>query len=265
MYLDHIISSIEDTSPSWLSLDDDSCKGLCFGRKSNVSDVVIRKCLIAVDPSLECIDKAVEFKANLIVSHHALFAYPFLDIKELIYEKFRLLTEHNIWVYVIGNSWNAASQGITESTCQALKLEINDMLAIPNATGLAIPIGRICDKDGKESFESMLKRVKMTLGETIVRYGGRLESKPKKVLVIGGILNSIKLVNRVLEENVDTIIAGEITSEIRGTLLDLNENFIEISHYATDILGMSKLRMLLSSKNPNVIFELYDKDMTHFL
>jgi putative NIF3 family GTP cyclohydrolase 1 type 2 len=265
MYLDYIIKSIEDISPSWLTLEEESCRGLCFGRKTNISDVVIRKCLITVDPSLDCIDKAVEFKANLIITHHAMLAYPFLEIKELVYEKFRLLTEHNIWVYVLGNSWNAAAQGITESTCQALKLDIYDVLAITNTIGRAIPIGRICNKDGKQSFEILLKRVKATLGETIMRYGGRLESTPKKVMVIGGKLDSIKLANRILEENIDTIIAGEIASEIRSILLDLNENFIEISHYVTDIFGMSKLRMLLSSKHPNVIFELYDKDMTHFL
>ena len=264
MYLDHIIRTIEDISPAWLTFDEDSFRGLCFGRKTRVHDVVIRKCLITVDTSLECIDKAVEFKANLIITHHALFPYPFLEIKELVFEKFRLLTEHNIWVYDIGNSWYSATQGITESTCQALKLETSDMLAIPNTSGLVIPIGRICEKDGAQSFETLLMHVKSTLGETNIRYGGRFESKPKKMLVMGGVLDSIKLVIRVLEEDIDTIITGEITSEIRAILLDLNKNFIEISHYITDIFGMSKLRMLLSSKHPNVIFELYDKNMTHF-
>jgi len=265
MYLSQILKSLDDLSPSWLSLTTEKYQGLCFGRKTDISSIVIRKALITVTPTVDCIDEAINTKVNLIISHHALYIDPFFEIKELAFEKFRLLTEHNIWVFFIGNSWNAASQGITESTCQALKLKIEDALEIVNQDGLAVPIGRICVPEGAFIFGKFLEQVKTMLPGNLIRYGGKMENKPSKILVIGGVVDSINTIARMLQEKIEMIISGEFSPDVRNALVDLNLNFIELSHHMTDVYGMSKLKLLLSLKHPNVNFELYDKEGFHYL
>ena len=66
------MDSLKELSPYFFSLRKEEV-GLCFGRKTNVSDVIIKKCLVTVDPTMDCIEKAVDWKANLIISHHELF------------------------------------------------------------------------------------------------------------------------------------------------------------------------------------------------
>jgi putative NIF3 family GTP cyclohydrolase 1 type 2 len=260
LYLENIIKTLRDLSPPWLTLQANEELGLVFGRKTDISSIVIRKGVLTVEPTLECIDEAVASKANLIVSHHPLVRDSFFKIRELAFEKTRLLTENNIWVYITGDPWNHSTQGITESICQALRLESKETYVVPNFNGDEIPVGRIIPVDGTRGFNSVIDRAKTLLGKSTIMYKGDLERPIKKVLVIGGRIDTVQPVIKMLEDGIDLLIAGEISSEIATILSDLGIAFIALSHHATDILGMSKLRGLLSLKHPNVTFTLHDED-----
>lgn len=260
MYLENIIKTLRGLSPPWLTLKANEELGLVFGRKTDISSTVIRKGVLTVEPTVESIDEAVASKANLIISHHPLVRDSFFKIRELAFEKTRLLTENNIWVYVTGDSWNHSTQGITESICQALRLESKESYFVPNSNGDEIPVGRIIHVDGTRGLNSILDQAKTILGKTTIMYKGNPERGFKKVLVIGGRTDSVQPVIKMLEDGIDLFIAGEIPSEIATILSDVGIAFIELSHHTTDILGMSKLRGLLSLKHPNVTFTLHDEN-----
>lgn len=224
-----------------------------------MSSTVIRKGVLSVDPTMDCIDEAVAAKANLIISHHALVHASFFKIRELAFEKTRLLTANNIWVYVTGDPWNHSSQGITESLCQALRLEPEDAFTVTNFKGDEVPVGRVC-AGGARQFNSILDRAKKVLGRSAIAYRGELDRVHDSILVIGGRVDSVQPVIKMLQEGIDVVITGEMPSEIETILSDLHIAFIELSHHATDILGMSKLRGLLSLKHPNVTFTLHDEN-----
>jgi GTP cyclohydrolase I len=247
-------------SPPWLTLQANEDLGLVFGRKTEISSIVIRKGVITVDPTVNCIDEAVTSKANLIISHHPLVSGSFFKIRELAFEKTRLLTENNIWVYITGDPWNHAPHGITESICQALHLEPKEAYSIVNFHGDEIPVGRIITVDGMKTINSILDQAKSILGNNTIMYKGNPERAHKKILVIGGRTDSVQPVIKMLEDGIDLLIAGEISCEITSILSELGIDFIAFSHHATDILGMSKLRGLLSLKHPNVTFSLHDED-----
>ncbi|MEX2682876.1 MAG: Nif3-like dinuclear metal center hexameric protein [Candidatus Sigynarchaeota archaeon] len=260
MYLENIINTLKSLSPPWLTLRANEEQGLVFGRKTDISSIVIRKGVLSIDPTLECIDEAVASKANLIISHHALAREHFFKIREIAFEKTRLLTENNIWVYVLGDAWNHSTQGITDSVCQALRLESKEIYTLSNFQGDEIPVGRICEPNGTRTLDSILDQAKNLLGRNVITYKGDPERVYKRILVIGGKVDSIQPVLAMLERKIDLLIAGELHGEVLTILSDLRIAFIEISHYTTDILGMSKLKALLSLKHPNVTFALHDEN-----
>jgi putative NIF3 family GTP cyclohydrolase 1 type 2 len=264
MYLESIIKTLEDLAPAWLSPVEGEQRGLVFGRKTAISNIVIRKCVVSVAPTMACIDDAVAAKASLIISHHALFPGSIFDVREVAFEKLRLLTEHNIWVHVLGDAWNCAGEGITESICQAMKFSCDEKFASTKRDGIAIPVGRLCTMMEHRTFKNVLEQAKTSIRLPFIKFGGNLDEKVKKILVIGGKIESTKYIQKALEENVDTIIGGEYSDDILAILTDLGLKFIELSHHASDLFGISKLRMLLSLKHPNVTFDFHDTNLALF-
>lgn len=259
MYLENIIKTLQSLSPPWLTLQGDDGPGLVFGRKTSISSIIIRKAVVSVDPTIECIDEAIASKANLIISHHPLFHDAFLEIRELSFEKTRLLTTHNVWVYNTGDSWNHASQGITESICQALRLEFKEAFVLQGrgSRGDEIPVGRVVDLHGSKTFGAITDQAKAILGRAVITCKGDPGRLHERALVIGGMVDYIQPVTRMLEDGIDLFIAGELSGQLMTTLIDLGIDFMSLSHHETDLLGMSKLKGLLSLKHPNVTFMLH--------
>jgi putative NIF3 family GTP cyclohydrolase 1 type 2 len=260
LYLENIIKTLRSLAPPWLTLQANEELGLVFGRKTDISSIVIRKGVLSVDPTVDCIDEAVASKANLIISHHPLTTGSFFKIRELAFEKTRLLTENNIWVYITGDPWNHSPQGITESICQALRLESKEAFIVINSSGDEVPVGRIALVDGTRTVNSIIEQAKAILGRSAIMYKGDPTRAHKKILVIGGRTDSVQPVFKMLEDGIGLLIAGELSSEIATVLSDLGIDFVAFSHHATDILGMSKLRGLLSLKHPNVTFTLHEEN-----
>lgn len=257
VYLTQIMDTLNELSPRFFSLGDENV-GLCFGRKTDVSDVVIKKSLVVVDPTIDSIEKAANWNANLIISHHKLFFDSFLKIKEIVHEKIRILSERNIWVYVLGTSWIAAEEGISKSLCQGLKLEPSQVFNVLGPQGSPVPLGRICNLEEKLTLVDLVEQVKSIIKSPLRVNFSEGNASVNNVLVIGGDIKKVDWIEEVLEKKVDTIITGEINHEILCILDDLNIKVLQLGHYHADLFGMSKLKFLLSLKHPNVDFDLHE-------
>lgn len=257
MYLSKLTDTLESLVPQ-------SCHatggvaGLCFGRTSTISNITVRRCLLGVDPTIECIDKARELKAHLLITHHPLFTPFLLEIKDLLFEKMRLLTTHNIWLYVVGDALNWMRDGTMDSICQLLQVQVVNHLSIVDENGVETSVGRVCEpKDPVHLADFVARATRSGLGNQPLVHG-KPDSEVKKIAVLGGGITSIKVAKRVLELGIDTVIAGELDRDVRMVFRELNIRAVELSHEATDLLGMSRLRMVLALRHPTVSFELYD-------
>lgn len=258
MYLTQIIESINELAPSMYSVSGETY-GLEFGRKTNISSIIIKRCQVGVNPTLNCIEAACRCKANLIITHHSLMSPGFEKIREIRFEKYRLLTKNNVWIYTIGDRIIGAREGISQSLCQALGLEPTKDFNVESFNGTCVPIGRIHESQGSHSLEDLIISIKENLNVNHVRFNGDLSSRVKKILVIGGEFKNISWFQHLLNEGVDAIITGELDPTIKCICSDLSISFLEISHYESDIIGMSKLRFMLSMKHPHTDFELFDE------
>ncbi|MHA1679700.1 MAG: Nif3-like dinuclear metal center hexameric protein [Promethearchaeota archaeon] len=257
MYLSQIIDSIEELSPAHLNFYDRE-HGLIFGRKTDISNITIKRCLVTVEPSIECIGKAVECKSNLLISQNPLFTKGFSRIKDATFEKFRLLTKHNLWVYVVGDSWLSADEGISTSVCQSLNFNPVEKFFLPNPVGVQVPVGRIYTSKETMGVEEIIANVKQGFNIQRLLFGGEKDRKIQKILVFSGYFDNIEWLNYVIKNNVDMLLVGALSNDVKNMCSDLSLNFIEISLYETGILGMGKLRFLLSLRHPNVEFKLCD-------
>ncbi|MHA1371626.1 MAG: Nif3-like dinuclear metal center hexameric protein [Promethearchaeota archaeon] len=263
MYLDHLIRTLKTLSPESFDTSENQ-SGLKFGRKTDTSDIIIRRCIVAVDLSFNCLEHAIKTKTNLIIVHHSIFPRQFMQLFELLFEKFRILTENRLWIYVLGDSWISANEGISDSVCQVLDLEIKKHFYITNNDNQAVPIGRICNLKSSKDLQALINLIKEKMKITNIKFCGRRYDKIENILIIGGQIGNDFSIKEVVKNKIDTMIIGETTHEIRVLLYDLGINTIELSHYNTDIIGMNKLKFLLSLKHPNIKFELFEEEQIDF-
>jgi putative NIF3 family GTP cyclohydrolase 1 type 2 len=257
MYLYQITNSLSELLPV-TEIDEVNRPKLEFGRKTDISNIVIRKAIVSVDPTLAAIDRAVDVKANLLITHHHLLDDGIVSVREIFFEKMRLLTEHNIWVYATGDLWNWVPEGIIDSTCQALKLPILEILRLAQLTGKIIPVGRICKAEPSWTLQEFMAHVKTMLGNLPLIYGGSPDVRIETIAIIGNDFNESAVIHSLIAHKISMLVAGELSHRMKCLLSDLCIPYCELSHYSMDILGMSKLKTLLSIRHPNVIFELHE-------
>jgi putative NIF3 family GTP cyclohydrolase 1 type 2 len=256
MYLNQITNSLSELLPT-PEINEIDRLGLEFGRKTDISSIVIKKAVVSVDPTLAAIDHAVDMKANLLITHHPLLDDEMLSTREIFFEKMRLLTEHNIWVYTTGESWNWAPEGIVDSTCQALKLPILDVLRLALSTGKIVPAGRLCRAERSWTLQEFISHAKSMLGALPIIYGGSPDASIEAIAIIGNDFSETAALQSMILHKISILVAGELSHRMKCLLSDLRIPFCELSHQGMDILGMSKLKTLLSIRHPNVIFELH--------
>ena len=98
-----IIKKLEVLSPKEYAMEWDNV-GLLVGKEESE----VKRILLALDPTLEVIQKAVEVKADLLITHHPLLFSPIKRIttKDAIGQKLFLLMEHGISCYAMHTNFD---------------------------------------------------------------------------------------------------------------------------------------------------------------
>jgi len=111
---------IETIAPLHLALQGDNC-GLQLGSP----DRPVRGILVALDPSLEAVRRAVAGKANLLVTHHPLFYEPIrqLDTSTSTGAAAALAISKGVAVYSAHTSLDAAPNGLARELARRAGLE----------------------------------------------------------------------------------------------------------------------------------------------
>nr|MDO8119428.1 Nif3-like dinuclear metal center hexameric protein [Candidatus Sigynarchaeota archaeon] len=225
----------------------------------NIENITIKKCMITVDVSMECIDETVSRKANLIIAHHHPFQGNMDAILDIAHEKYRLLTAHNTWVYSLDEAWTFASEGIAQTMCQALQLPCNNSFFSGSVETGNITGGCICKLEKDMVLTDLLQKIENIVGKASIKWFFNRRDHVKTILVIPGEVNTTSWLMDAVRLKTDMVIGGEFSRTARLALLELGINAMEVSHYEMDLLGMSKLKFLLALKHPAVDFDLFEE------
>ncbi|GAA3361687.1 Nif3-like dinuclear metal center hexameric protein [Saccharopolyspora gregorii] len=179
-----VVESLEAAYPPELAESWDAVGLVCGDPQS-----VVQRVLFCVDPIESTVDEAVDFGAQLLVSHHPLLlrgvhGVPADDPKGQLVHR---LIRAGIGLYCAHTNADTATVGVSDALAEAIGLTVTGPLA-PHAEGSATGLGRIGTLPEPEPFGRFVQRVAENLPTTAwgVRGAGDPDREIRTVAVCGG-------------------------------------------------------------------------------
>ncbi len=220
----------------------------------------INRVLITVYPSSKAIAKASQDKANLIITYYPMFNAPTRKIVGLDLVRLRLLVKNYISMYVIGSSWVAAKDGLTDALSDVLDLNVLREFTVKGAGENLIPIGRICRIDQDMNHSGFINYVSSKLGIESVSFTGVVDDEVGEVMLCAGDLLNGQLLSKCVQEEVKTIVTGHLFPEDKLKAHTFGLNIIELGQFITETPGMRRLKSVLSIEYPDLKIEFVETE-----
>jgi len=218
MKLNSLIGQLELIAPIELASPSDEGKIGLVLRGSETVD----KIAVALDPTLKVIKRAVDSKADILITHHTLIWTPLTNIPVSIKKQLKLALEYDLSLYVLHTNYDAAQGGINDV--------LADLLALKNVCEIGIGrmgnVEAISTSDFAKFVSSKLKSGVQYVGDNTIR----------KVVVVGGGAFSYAI-GAALEVGADALVSAELKHNIvrqaEGKI-----SLIDGTHYGTEAPAM---------------------------
>ncbi len=224
------------------------------------SNTTINRVLVTVYPSPKAIAKASQDKANLIISAIPMLARPTRQIVGLDLIRLRLLAKNYISMYIMGSSWIAAKDGLTDALSDSLNLSISRKFNVRGKEANLIPIGRICKAPTEMNHSGFANYISSKLGISNITFTGTIDDEVEDVLLCAGDLINEEILLRVLQEGIRSVIVGHLDAKDRLVGNTLGMNILELGSFVTEAPGMKRLRHQLSLEFPELKIEFTETD-----
>jgi dinuclear metal center YbgI/SA1388 family protein len=237
--LGQLMLAVEELWPESLAESWDEV-GLVAGHPS----AEVTRVMFAVDPTIEVIDEAIEWGAELLITHHPLLLKGVTSVAantpkgravhRLIESGTALLTVHT--------NGDSAVGGVSDVLADALGLQ-NVSPLTPAADGLPEEgIGRVGDLNESMTLGDFAARVFSILPAVAggVRVSGDKDGLVQRVAVCGGAGDS--LFDEVRASNADLYVTADLrhhpASEAREAAVNDRPYLIDVSHFASEWLWL---------------------------
>lgn len=251
MKIENFLSACEAMAPRALALDFDN-PGLLVGPDHDE----IHKVLVALDCTEAVAREAVNWGADLVLTHHPMF---FSGIKRFTpcdpgTSAAYILARNGIGLFAAHTNLDAAQGGVNDALCGALGV-INTRV-IGNE-GIA-RIGTLSESTTLRGFAA---HVQERLGGR-VRIAGAPDAAVARVAVMGGSGgNDVKLVRN---EGADVYVTGEIKHSQAIEAIHLGLAVIEAGHYETERVVLPSVIYRLQTLTDGVQYKLACYDASPF-
>lgn len=237
--LSDILVAVEELWPESLAEEWDRV-GLVVGRP----DAEVDRIMFAVDPTIEVIDEALEWGAQLLVTHHPLLLKGVNSVAATSGKgrAVHRLIEGGCALLTVHTNGDSAVGGVSDVLADVLGLTDAQPL-MPAAHGLVEEgIGRVGLLPGAEKLGDLAARIFLTLPAVAggVRVAGDKDALVHKVAVCGGAGDS--LFDAVRASDADVYVTADLrhhpASEAREARTDGKPFLIDLSHFASEWLWL---------------------------
>jgi len=234
-----ILLAVEELWPESLAEEWDEV-GLVAGHPS----AGVNKILFAVDPTLEVIEEAIEFGAELLITHHPLLLKGVTSVAATTAKgrAVHRLIESGTGLLTVHTNGDSAVGGVSDVLADALGLQ-NVAPLSPAANGLPEEgIGRVGDLEEVLTLGDFAARVFGILPAVAggVRVSGDRDGLVRRVAVCGGAGDS--LLGEVRASNADVFLTADLrhhpASEAREAAVNDRPYLIDVSHFASEWLWL---------------------------
>lgn len=234
-----VLLAVEELWPESLAEDWDEV-GLVAGHPS----AQVARILFAVDPTLDVIEEAIEFGAELLITHHPLLLKGVTSVAATTAKgrAVHRLIESGTGLLTVHTNGDSAVGGVSDVLADALGLQ-NVAPLSPAANGLPEEgIGRVGDLAEALTLGDFAARVFGILPAVAggVRVSGDRDGLVSRVAVCGGAGDS--LLGEVRASNADVYLTADLrhhpASEAREAAVDDRPYLIDVSHFASEWLWL---------------------------
>ena len=226
----------------------DELYGLQFGEE--LQDHNLRKIAVTNHPSKKIIIEAIKENCSMILSLHGLVHSSTLRINDFTVNQIKLLSRHNIKLFVLKSGWEYATGGILEALATYLGLKIVDNFFL-HEKKTHQPIGRIVIPQIEiESLFQLVQSFKRHFSLNEIQISGSLTACIKKLLILDGIRINETILLRVRKLGIDTLLTCEASSYHSRCARILKLNIISLPRHKFEEMGMQHLQQLLSLEFP---------------
>lgn len=210
----------------------------CLKEESN-------KIVLCLDVTDKVIQEAINFNADLIISHHPFFYGSRAEILRFDEDKKRMydtLLNHHIAVYSFHTNFDEGKDGMNDALLEALGLiNIEPIPLIPMGRQGELPEEMNIDDFAHYAVEKLnLDYAQLIKGD---------KEKIKKVGIIGG--SGSRSAPLALKQGIDIFLSGDTPYHIRRLLQDQHLNYLHVDHEIEVIFCQQMKKILLS----------FDKDL----
>ena len=242
-----IIAQLEFLAPSSYACDWDN-PGLIVGRNNQE----IKKILVALDATQKTIRKAVEEKADMIVTHHPMI---FSSIKKVndddfIGEKIMTLIEHKICCFAMHTNYDIAG-GMAE-ICGS-KMGLIDPVPFEctgEMEGRPVGIGQIGTLAEKMTLTECAKKVKEAFHLEHVLVFGDPDRIIETVAISRG--SGRSMLKEAWKKQADVLITGDIGHHEGLDSMDMGFAVIEAGHYGLEHVFIDHVSRYLKEQNREI-------------
>ncbi len=231
--------AVEELWPESLAEDWDEV-GLVAGHP----DARVYRVMFAVDPTIEVIEEAIDFGAELLITHHPLLLKGVTSVAANTAKgkAVHRLIESGTALMTVHTNGDSAVGGVSDVLADALGLQ-NVAPLTPAANGLPEEgIGRVGDLEEVLTLGDFAARVFGILPSVAggVRVSGDRDGLIRRVAVCGGAGDS--LFGEVRASNADVYVTADLrhhpASEAREAAVNDRPYLIDVSHFASEWLWL---------------------------
>lgn len=243
MKLNDFLEIMEQVAPLSLAWERDN-PGLILGSDRGE----INKVLLALDCTLDTVREAIDWGADLMLTHHPLFWEP---VRRILPEDpdtaaAYLMLRHGIALYAAHTNLDAAQDGVNDQL--AILLDLKDVSPLPPE--MLGRIGNVSEPMSLSEFAALSEKAL----QTEVRCCGNSDSPVKKVAVISG--SGGGELQDVLLSGADTFFTGELKHDQALWAQQAGIKVIAAGHYESERIILEPLAKHLQGLTDDVQYRV---------
>ncbi len=256
--LSKIIEELEYIAPKELKEPWDNV-GLMVGDETQK----IERVFICLDLTTKNIEHAIDFGADLIVTHHPLIFKPLYSVTENdpISGIVRSAIKNDISVYSMHTNFDKADGGMNDLLAHKLGLEhvrkFSEDECVDALGNSFSGIGRVGTLDFPMEMEDFVQHVKSALGCRAIKYIGDLSETIQTVALCSG-SGGGEGIYSAYHSGADVYVTADLKHEDAKTAQELGLNMIDAGHFETENIICEFLAHLFESRFPDLIVEVSD-------
>lgn len=245
MLCKEIMQVIEASFPTEAALGFDNV-GLLAGR----SGKEVNRVYLALDATDAVIDRALEWEADLLITHHPLIFSPLKKVNDEDFVSRRVLRmiRNDLSYYAMHTNYDVL--GMAELAEKILGIRDTEVLDVTmeGAEGKEEGIGRVGTLESPMTLEECCVYVKHKLNLGSIKVFGDMDQKVCRMAVSPG--SGKTSISAALKKGADVLVTGDIGHHDGIDAVEQGMAVIDAGHYGTEYIFLDDMKRFFNEKLP---------------